>query len=171
MDASWKPESSSSPSPLLFSCHCGSVTHQSIRRYSPVNLRSTPRTPSGWRTAPVAQRPRSAGSLFGKLLARDFKSRGVARRPVLCRTAGLTIRSCAHGSCTFRASRLRAVRHRYTSASLTRGVPRSPQRRGGSGELLIALTPALVSSFSLAPDAGRIFGELGITLEFELADD
>jgi hypothetical protein len=37
--------------------------------------------------------------------------------------------------------------------------------------LLIALTPALVSSFSLAPDAGRIFGELGITLEFELADD
>jgi hypothetical protein len=42
---------------------------------------------------------------------------------------------------------------------------------GGQVSLLIALTPALVSSFSLAPDAGRIFGELGITLEFELADD
>jgi hypothetical protein len=42
---------------------------------------------------------------------------------------------------------------------------------GGQVSLLVALSPAAVSSFSLPPDVGRIFGELGITLEFELTDD
>jgi len=41
---------------------------------------------------------------------------------------------------------------------------------GGQVSLLVAQSPA-VSSFSLAPEVSRIFGELGITLEFELTDE
>jgi hypothetical protein len=42
---------------------------------------------------------------------------------------------------------------------------------GGEASLLVALSPAVVSSFSLAPEVSRIFGELGITLEFEITND
>jgi hypothetical protein len=42
---------------------------------------------------------------------------------------------------------------------------------GGQVSLLIALSPVAVESFNLTPEVSRIFGELGITLEFELASD
>jgi len=42
---------------------------------------------------------------------------------------------------------------------------------GGQVSLLVALTPDVVSSFNLSPEVSRIFGELGITLEFEMTND
>jgi hypothetical protein len=42
---------------------------------------------------------------------------------------------------------------------------------GGDISLLVTLSPAVVSSFSLAPEISRAFGELGITLEFEITTD
>lgn len=39
---------------------------------------------------------------------------------------------------------------------------------GGQVSLLVALSSAAVESFSLAPEVSRIFGELGITIEFEI---
>jgi hypothetical protein len=45
--------------------------------------------------------------------------------------------------------------------------------RAESGEisLLVALSPTLVNSFSLPPQISRLFGELGIALEFEITND
>jgi hypothetical protein len=42
---------------------------------------------------------------------------------------------------------------------------------GGEISLLVTLSPASVSTFSLAPQISRVFGEMGITLEFEITDD
>jgi hypothetical protein len=42
---------------------------------------------------------------------------------------------------------------------------------GGQISLLIAVSAAAVGSFSLAPEVGRIFSDLGITLEFEFTND
>jgi hypothetical protein len=42
---------------------------------------------------------------------------------------------------------------------------------GGEVSLLVALTPDVVSSFNLSPEVSRIFGDLGITLEFEITND
>jgi hypothetical protein len=42
---------------------------------------------------------------------------------------------------------------------------------GGEISLLVTISPASMSSFSLPPQASRVFGELGITLEFEITDD
>ncbi len=42
---------------------------------------------------------------------------------------------------------------------------------GGEISLLVTLSPAAVNSFSLRPQVSRMFGELGITLEFEITDD
>jgi hypothetical protein len=42
---------------------------------------------------------------------------------------------------------------------------------GGEISLLVTLSPAAVSTFSLPPQISRMFGELGITLEFEITDD
>jgi len=42
---------------------------------------------------------------------------------------------------------------------------------GGAVSLLVTLSPTAVSSFNLAPEVTRIFGELGVTLEFEMASD
>jgi hypothetical protein len=45
--------------------------------------------------------------------------------------------------------------------------------RAESGEisLLVTLSPTLVNSFSLPPQVSRLFGELGIALEFEITND
>lgn len=45
--------------------------------------------------------------------------------------------------------------------------------RSGGGEisLLVTLSPAAVNTFSLLPQVSRMFGELGITLEFEVTSD
>lgn len=42
---------------------------------------------------------------------------------------------------------------------------------GGEISLLVALSIGEVSSFSLAPGVSRIFGEFGVTIEFEFAGD
>jgi len=42
---------------------------------------------------------------------------------------------------------------------------------GGQVSLLISLSPQAVGSFSLAPEVTRKFGELGITIEFEMTGD
>jgi hypothetical protein len=42
---------------------------------------------------------------------------------------------------------------------------------GGQISLLVALSPAAVDSFSIAPEVSRIFSDLGITIEFEMTND
>jgi hypothetical protein len=42
---------------------------------------------------------------------------------------------------------------------------------GGEISLLVTISPTNMSSFSLPPQVSRLFGELGVTLEFELAGD
>jgi hypothetical protein len=42
---------------------------------------------------------------------------------------------------------------------------------GGQISLLVALSPDEASSFSLAPEVSRAFGEFGITVEFEFTND
>ncbi len=42
---------------------------------------------------------------------------------------------------------------------------------GGEISLLVTLSPAAVNTFSLSPQASRLFGKLGITLEFEMTND
>ena len=41
---------------------------------------------------------------------------------------------------------------------------------GGQISLLVALSPGEVGSFSLVPEVSRVFGEFGITVEFEFTD-
>jgi len=41
---------------------------------------------------------------------------------------------------------------------------------GGQISLLVALSTGEIGSFSLAPEVSRVFGELGITVEFEFTD-
>jgi hypothetical protein len=60
-----------------------------------------------------------------------------------------------------------AMRLRAKHAALLRQI----RSDGGQVSLLIALAAAIVTSFSLTPEVGRIFSELGITLEFEMTDD
>ena len=42
---------------------------------------------------------------------------------------------------------------------------------GGEISLLVTLSASAISSFSLQPHISRIFGELGMTLEFEITSD
>jgi len=42
---------------------------------------------------------------------------------------------------------------------------------GGQSSLLVTLSPTAVGGFNLAPEVSRIFGELGITLEFEITNE
>ena len=42
---------------------------------------------------------------------------------------------------------------------------------GGEISLLVTLSPAAVNTFSLQPQISRIFGDIGITLEFEITGD
>jgi hypothetical protein len=42
---------------------------------------------------------------------------------------------------------------------------------GGQVCLLVSLSPVAVDSFSVAPEVSQIFGELGITIEFEMTSD
>jgi hypothetical protein len=60
-----------------------------------------------------------------------------------------------------------AIRLTKTHAELLRTI------RDGGGEisLLVTLSPAATNTFSLQPEVSRMFGENGITLEFEMTDD
>jgi hypothetical protein len=42
---------------------------------------------------------------------------------------------------------------------------------GGEISLLVTISPTAVNTFSLLPQISQLLGELGITLEFEIADD
>jgi hypothetical protein len=42
---------------------------------------------------------------------------------------------------------------------------------GGDTSLLVTLSAESISTFSLPPEVSRLFGELGITLEFEISND
>jgi hypothetical protein len=42
---------------------------------------------------------------------------------------------------------------------------------GGEISLLVTLSSAALNSFSLPPQVSRMFGEIGITLEFDITDD
>lgn len=42
---------------------------------------------------------------------------------------------------------------------------------GGEISLLVTLSPTAVDTFSLSPQVSRMFGDLGIALEFEITDD
>jgi hypothetical protein len=42
---------------------------------------------------------------------------------------------------------------------------------GGQASLLVSLSPVAVDSFSVSAEVSQIFGELGITIEFEMASD
>ena len=44
-------------------------------------------------------------------------------------------------------------------------------REGGQIALLVTLSPGEVSGFSLSPDVGRVLSELGVSIEFEFAND
>jgi hypothetical protein len=60
-----------------------------------------------------------------------------------------------------------AVRFSKAHADLLRTI----RSEGGEIGLLVTLSPAAVSSFSLQPHLSRTFGELGIALEFEITND
>jgi hypothetical protein len=42
---------------------------------------------------------------------------------------------------------------------------------GGEISLLVTLSPTAMNTFSLPPQVSRMFGDLGITLEFEITND
>ncbi|HEY2463672.1 MAG TPA: hypothetical protein VGI32_06405 [Steroidobacteraceae bacterium] len=42
---------------------------------------------------------------------------------------------------------------------------------GGEISLLVTVSPTATNSFSLPPEVSRMFGELGIALEFEITDE
>jgi hypothetical protein len=60
-----------------------------------------------------------------------------------------------------------AVRLSKSHGALLRKV----RSEGGEISVLVTLSPAAVSSFNLAPEVSRIFGEIGITLEIEMTND
>ena len=60
-----------------------------------------------------------------------------------------------------------AIRLGKTHAELLRTL----RSEGGEISLLVTLSPAAVNTFSLEPGVSRMFGEIGITLEFEILDD
>jgi hypothetical protein len=62
---------------------------------------------------------------------------------------------------------LSAIRFFQLHAALLRRI----RSEGGQISLLVALSTGEVSSFSLVPEVSRVFGEFGITVEFELTND
>jgi hypothetical protein len=58
---------------------------------------------------------------------------------------------------------------RFTKAHLE--LLQTIRSQGGEVSLLVTLSPAAVNTFSLQPQVSRMFGEIGITLEFEITDD
>jgi len=48
---------------------------------------------------------------------------------------------------------------------------RQIRAQGGQASLLVTISTAEASSFSLSPELSRVFSELGVALEFEFSDD
>jgi hypothetical protein len=61
---------------------------------------------------------------------------------------------------------LSATRFFQLHAELLRRI----KSEGGQVSLLVALSASAVGSFSLLPEVSRVFGDLGITVEFEFDD-
>jgi hypothetical protein len=61
---------------------------------------------------------------------------------------------------------LSATRFLHLHAELLRRI----RSEGGEISLLVALSIGELSGFSLVPEVSRVFGEFGITIEFELTD-
>ena len=60
-----------------------------------------------------------------------------------------------------------ALRFKSAHAALLQAI----RSEGGEASVLVTFSPADVDTFNLPPQVSRIFGELGITLEFELTND
>jgi hypothetical protein len=60
-----------------------------------------------------------------------------------------------------------AIRFNKAHADLLQSL----RSEGGEISLLVTLSSAAVHSFSLPPQVSRMFGEIGIALEFEITDD
>jgi hypothetical protein len=60
-----------------------------------------------------------------------------------------------------------ATRFHKAHAALLHAI----RSEGGEISLLVTISSAAMNSFSLRPQVSRMFGELGVTLEFELASD
>lgn len=62
---------------------------------------------------------------------------------------------------------LQAVRLNKSQGMLLQKI----RSEGGDISLLVTLSPAAVTNFSLPPQISRLYSESGITLEFEITDD
>ena len=51
------------------------------------------------------------------------------------------------------------------------GLLQAIRSEGGEISVLVTLSPTALDTFSLPPQVSRMFGELGITLEFEITND
>jgi hypothetical protein len=65
------------------------------------------------------------------------------------------------------ALRMCAVRFNKADAGLLQTI----RAEGGEISLLVTFSPTAVNTFSLPPQVSRIFGELRITLEFEMTNE
>ncbi len=60
-----------------------------------------------------------------------------------------------------------AVQFKTAHTSLLQTI----RSEGGEASLLVTLSPTDVNTFSLPPQVSRVFGELGIALEFEISNE
>jgi hypothetical protein len=93
------------------------------------------------------------------------------------------------GSPSFAAPRSLAIMQKHIDAAVTQNLAgvlglcaahfksahaallHTIRSEGGEVSLLVTLVPTDVDTFSLPPQISRVFGELGITLEFEITND
>ena len=85
--------------------------------------------------------------------------------------AGLTLAQKNIGAALSKSLGLALALSANSFLTLHAGVLRRIRSEGGEVNLLVALSPVDISSFSLAPEVGRVFSELGITVEFEFTND
>jgi hypothetical protein len=69
----------------------------------------------------------------------------------------------------FSTMKFRSIRHAIFR--LHTALLQTIRSEGGEISLLVTLSPTAMSSFSLLPQVSRMFGDMGMTLEFEFAND
>ena len=87
-------------------------------------------------------------------VADDPLLNSVREQDVVSPSLGLSLSMCAMRFFSRHAQLLRRIR-----------------TEGGQVSLLVTISTAEASSFSLVPEVSRVFSELGIALEFEFASD
>lgn len=87
-------------------------------------------------------------------VADDPLLKSVREQDVVIPSLGLSLSMCAMRFFSRHAQLLRRIR-----------------TEGGQVSLLVTISTAEASSFSLVPEVSRVFSELGIALEFEFASD